>query len=128
MFKKEVSFIIGITADVTTTLDLIRGMECGSQCNSSLMTEYQNLLSDACKDYDKHKLTYDTLVEFIIVGEHFKLKILLPAAIKLATKCKTEKLKSCSRYHKISDKNRIKIAEQRAKYKECHTYDDVYLS
>ena len=127
MFKKEVSFIIGITADVTTTLDLIRGMECGSQCNSSLMTEYQNLLSDACKDYDKHKLTYDTLVEFIIVGEHFKLKILLPAAIKLATKCKTEKLKSCSRYHKISDENRIRIAEQRAKYKE-YSNSDVRLS
>ena len=126
MFKKEVSFIIGITADVTTTLDLIRGMECGSQCNSSLMTEYQNLLSDACKDYDKHKLTYDTLVEFIIVGEHFKLKILFPAAIQLASKCKTELLKSCSRYHKISDENRIRIAEQRAKYKEYNN-SDVHL-
>ena len=113
---------------MTTTLDLIRGMECGTQCDNPLMTEYQTLLFDACKDHGKHKLTYDTLVEFIIVGEHFKLKILLPAAIKLATKCKTENLKSCSRYHKISDENRIRIAEQRAKYKECHTYDDVYLS
>ena len=127
MLKKEVSYIIGITADVTTTLDLIRGMECGTQCDNPLMTEYQTLLSDACKDHGKHKLTYDTLVEFIIVGEHFKLKILLSAAIQLASKCKTEELKSCSRYHKISDENKIKIAEQRAKYKEHHN-PDVRLS
>lgn len=127
MLKKEVSYIIGITADVTTTLDLISGMEFGSQSNNSLMRGYQTLLSDACKDYDKRKLTYDTLVEFIIVGEHFKLKILLSAAIQLASKCKTEELKSCSRYHKISDENKIKIAEQRAKYKEHHN-PDVRLS
>ena len=106
---------------MTTTLDLISGMECGSQCDGQLMLRHEALLTDICKDPLKHKLTYDTLVEFIKAGERFKLQSLLSCAIELASKCKTWNLKQALKYHEISDEIKLQIAEKRSILKEDYT-------
>lgn len=94
------------------TLNLVRGMECGSSGNSYLMTEIESTLTNVCKDYDKYKLTCEQLVDIIIAAERYKLQTLLSSAIELASKCTRSYWDNNPRYNEISDKTKLEIAKR----------------
>lgn len=119
---------IGLAADVTATLELISGMECGSTVNRQLMRKYESLLSNACNNYDKYNLTGDQLADLIIAGERFNLNTLLSSAIDLASKCVTFNSSRIRRYNEISVRCKLRIAQKIINLKETRPSSiDVYL-
>ncbi|XP_062597019.1 uncharacterized protein LOC134258471 [Saccostrea cucullata] len=63
-------------------------------------------------------ITFDKLLECIIVAERFNLKNLLNAAIDLASKCSNSKLKDKEGYKNISESTKSKILRQRVEVLE----------
>ncbi|XP_062569337.1 uncharacterized protein LOC134231388 [Saccostrea cucullata] len=73
-------------------------------------------------------ITFDKLLECIIVAERFNLKNLLTAAIDLASKCSNSKLKDKEGYKNISESTKSKILRQRVEvleYRLCRQNTSV---
>lgn len=88
---------------VLETLHLLNGLM--EKDKVAMLKEYENKLVIAC---NQHKVTPNSIVEFIVATEQFDLTNLLSSAIR-AARSHQNTVQFSARFHEMSDKSKFKI-------------------
>lgn len=117
---KKIFLNEGEFSTVLETLDLHSGVS--DEDRREFINNYEDQLVKTC---DGKNITRDNIFDLINAGERYKLKRLLRAAMKLASKC--TRIKNDKRFSDIPNETKVEVLGERIAYLEYNgTQHDIF--